>query len=605
LSGSSVSSRPAIAGRAAEQTSSRATSERRRWGNGQALLVQSIYVRSALSELPRCGGQFLEPKTAFAYLAVFIRCGVNMNHSRLPRIGAQVAFVVLFGLSLFAQRRTTKAGPADPVFLKKGEYLARAGDCEACHTAPGGKPFAGGHYLDSQYGGFFVPNITPDKATGIRDWRDDDFCRAMHEGIGRGGDYLYPAFPFPWFTKVTREDVLAIRAYLFSLPPEHSPRKPEKIPFPLNVRESLLAWRTLFLKPGEYQPDPAKSDALNRGAYLVEGLGHCGECHNRSNILGGSDLSGLLEGGQIEGWYAPNIRSDGSEGVGQWTPEQLATFLKTGAAPGKDVVLGPMGETVRHSLSHLTDPDIEAIAAYLKSVPAESSYKPVASDAFRGPNALGASTYLTHCAFCHMPDGKGVVGAIPALQGNGAVTAKGPEDAIRVVLGGLPASAGLAPMPAVGAGMTDEEVAVAVDYARQSWGNAAPVSEGLGIVGDLRAKTRILLAANLPDGCPPVDDPGLAKAIEQFGVSAWLKTVKDGDPKAIAAVLQHLLPKAKALAPDAKGDDIVNALTAAYCPIVATGAKPQAAQAAALGNFSGLVYEQLKHGATANRADAR
>ena len=205
---------------------------------------------------------------------------------------------------------------ADDALIKKGEYLMRAGDCIACHTAPGGTPFAGGLYMPTPFGSISTPNITPDKDTGIGTWSDDQFYHAVHDGIGHKGEYLYPVFPFPWYTKVTRDDVMAIKAYLFSLKPEHAPRKPLQLAFPFSIRTALLTWRTAFFKAETFKPDPSASAQVNRGAYLVEGLGHCGECHNHNNVLGASDWSGKLEGGEIDGWYAPNITSNGKEGVG-------------------------------------------------------------------------------------------------------------------------------------------------------------------------------------------------------------------------------------------------------------------------------------------------
>ena len=205
----------------------------------------------------------------------------------------------------------------------------------------------GGLGMSTPFGTIFTPNITPDKATGIGNWTDDQFYRAVHQGIGHGGEYLYPVFPFPWFTKVTHDDVLAIKAYLFSLTPVNAPRKPLKFMFPFNIREALLTWRTAFFKPATFVPDKSKSDEVNRGAYLVEGLGHCGECHNHNNLLGASDWSGKLKGGQIDGWYAPNITSDGKEGVGQWSTDQIVAFLHDGAAPHGGIVLGPMKQDDR------------------------------------------------------------------------------------------------------------------------------------------------------------------------------------------------------------------------------------------------------------------
>lgn len=503
------------------------------------------------------------------------------------------AFKVAAGLMLWlaALQPVTAQPAAQAPDIQRGAYLATAGDCVSCHTAPGGKPFSGGLYMPTPFGQISTPNITPDKATGIGEWSDEDFYRALHEGVGRHDEYLYPVFPFPWFTKATREDVLAIKAYLFSLPPEHAERKPLKFGFPFNIRESLLVWRTAFFKPGTFAPDPNRSDEINRGAYLVEGLGHCGECHNHRNIFGASRWSGKLEGGEIEGWYAPNITSDGHQGIGAWSIDQIVTFLKTGAAPAVGVAVGPMQETIERSLRHLTDQDLQAIAAYLKSVTARETYKPGAVEGAKGD---GAQAYLSYCASCHQLDGRGVAGMIPALAGNGAVKAQGPENIIRVVLGGREASHGLGPMPAIGAGMTDREVADAVNYVRTAWGNDAPANAGGGLVGDLRAKTQTLMAGNLSGGCSTIANPNLAKAIDNSGARDMLK----GMPAAlILDRIDAILSKLKAGGSD---DDIVNALTTTYCTVALSGPMPPAERAAMLGNFSSLVYGQIKKGAQPN-----
>jgi mono/diheme cytochrome c family protein len=479
----------------------------------------------------------------------------------------------------------------DPQIIERGAYLAIAGDCMSCHTAPGGKAFAGGLYMPTPFGEISTPNITPDKLTGIGDWSDDEFYRAMHEGMGRHDEYLYPVFPFPWFTKAAHDDVTAIKAYLFSLAPENAPRKPLKLAFPFNIRASLTAWRTAFFKPETFAPDPERSAEINRGAYLVEGLGHCGECHNHDNIFGASNWSGRLEGGQIEGWYAPNITSDGHQGIGSWSIDQIVTFLKDGITPTAGVALGPMKETIDASLRHLSEQDLRAIATYLKSVTGRETYKPA------GPQTAtsdGAQIYLSYCASCHHVDGLGVPGIIPALSGNGAVKAQGPENAVRVVLGGVEASHGLAPMPAVGAGMSNQQVANVINYIRTSWGNGAPANTGAGLVGDLRGKTHTLLAGNPDGGCPTVE-PRLAKIIDESGARDQLKGMPPAD---MLDRIDAILPKVKASG--VADDDIVNAMTALYCSIAVSATASPAERAAMFGTFSGLVYGQIKSGAKPN-----
>ena len=482
------------------------------------------------------------------------------------------------------------ARAADADLVKRGEYLTIAGDCIACHTTPGGKRFAGGLYIDTPVGKLSTPNLTPDKETGIGNYSDDQFYRAIHEGIDAKGQYLYPALPFPWFTKVTRDDALAIKAYLFSLEPVHAPRKEIKIGFPFDVREGLLTWRTLFFKAGTFKPDPEATAEVNRGAYLVEGLGHCGACHNRSKLLGASNWSGKLQGGQIEGWYAPNITSDGKDGVGKWAKDAIVTYLKTGAGPGKNnVALGPMMEVVTESTSHLSDQDLNAIASYLKATAAKQTISEKQSSAGEPKEIASAHAYLSYCASCHQKDGKGISGAIPGLADNGSVTAKGPENVIRVVLGGLEAAHGLAPMPALGQTMTDQEVADAVNYVRSSWGNNAPADVGPGAVAALRDQSLTMLAMNRPDACVPVKNATLAKAIDGGDVKAKLQKM---DLANMLGTIDDILPPLKKTAPDANPDMIANALTATYCPIAMQ--LPAARKPQAMGDFATLVYGQAK-----------
>lgn len=504
------------------------------------------------------------------------------------RLSFTAAAVMGSLLSLAAVARAT----ADDSLIDKGRYLATAGDCVACHTAPGGKPFAGGLGMNTPFGVIYTPNLTPDKATGIGSWTDEQFYDALHNGKGHRGEYLYPVFPFPWYTKVAKEDVTAIRAYLGSLPAVDAPRKPLAFMFPFNIRTALLTWRTAFFKAETFKPDPAKSEQVNRGAYLVEGLGHCGECHNRHNVLGASNWSGKLKGGEIDGWYAPNITSEGKQGVGNWSEDEIVAFLRDGTAPGRGIVLGPMKQTIEDSLHYLTDADLHAIAAYLKSFTGQASYKPL--DANQVVQAsTGANAYLSNCSSCHGVDGKGIPNVIPGLADNGSVKAAGPQNVLRVIIGGLPAADGYAPMPAAGAELSDQEIADVANYVRSAFGNNAPANAEPGMVAKLRGTTNTIMSLSNANGCnPPQAETAIATAIDQAGLRAVLAGVTQAE---MLQQIDAVLPKIKASAPSASDDAVVNAMIEAYCPVVMADKEvPAGEKTQLIGSFGGLVYGQIK-----------
>jgi mono/diheme cytochrome c family protein len=517
--------------------------------------------------------------------------GVLRQLAKRARATTGLAAVLLLTLGGAAQA----AGDGD--LVKRGEYLVTAGDCVACHTNPGGEKFAGGLYMPTPVGKISTPNLTPDKETGIGTWTDDQFYAAIHDGVDNKGAYLYPVFPFPWYTKITKEDALAIKAYLFSLKPVHAPRKPIEIGFPFNIRTGLLTWRTLFFKEGTFKPDPKATAQVNRGAYLVEGLGHCGECHNKENLFGASNWSGRLQGGQISGWYAPDITSDGRDGVGRWKDDDIVQFLKTGARPNaKTVALGPMHEVIYDSTSKMSDEDLHAIAAYLKSTKPVQSVSNEASSKGENEPRVASAAYLSYCASCHQKNGEGIQGAIPGLAGNGAVTAKGPENVIRVVLGGLEASNGLSPMPALGQTMSDQEVADAVNYVRSTWGNHAPADVGPGAVSELRKDAQTMLAMNRPNPCAPYTDATIDKAIDSGDVKAKLEKM---DIANMLPTIDDILPEIKKGAPQANPDNVTNALIATYCPI-AKSKVPVERQSIAMGDFAVLTYGQAKKNGAQN-----
>ena len=384
-----------------------------------------------------------------------------------------------------AQQPAAQPTPAPQTLAQRGEYLARAGDCISCHTANGGAPFAGGYRLDTPFGALLAPNITPEPKTGIGLWSADQFYRALHAGVNRHGQDMYPAMPYDFYTRITREDSDAIYTYLRTLAPVVNAVNINQLRFPFNQRWSMAVWRELYFTEGTFKPDPGKSASWNRGAYLVEGLGHCSSCHSPRNALGGIEKDKAYTGASIDGWFALNLSSNLHTGLGSWSAADIATYLKTGAVPGKTTALGPMAEVVRNSTSHLTDADLAAMAEYLKSIPPNSSLrtgKPVPDPA----RAQAATLYMDHCGACHQAGGRGMPGVFPPLAGNPVVIAPDAANIVKVVLGGVPAQGKYIPMPGFASLLSDQQVADLANYIRTSWGNQAVADVSAAAVAKLR-----------------------------------------------------------------------------------------------------------------------
>ena len=404
------------------------------------------------------------------------------------RIAIAAAVVVLLAVAAFAVLRpraplpTPSAKAANPTteILNRGEYLARAGDCIACHTVPNKPQFAGGRAMPTPFGNLYVPNITPDDETGIGKWSADDFYRMMHTGVSREGTLLYPAMPFASYTKVTRGDSDAIYAYLMSVTPVRQQNRPHELRFPFNKRELLIGWRTLYFNEGEYVPDPKQSAQWNRGAYLVQGLGHCSMCHTAVNALGGTSESREFEGGMIpnQNWYAPSLTSNREAGLGDWSIKDIVDLLQVGVS-NRATVYGPMAEVVYNSLQYLTDEDAEAMAVYLKSLPQrDSEPRPTSQARLVSPGVMetGRKLYERQCAACHHSEGKGHPPQFPPLAGNPSITMATPVNPIRMVLnGGYPPGTRKGPrppgMPPYAHILSDAEVAAVVTYIRVAWDN--------------------------------------------------------------------------------------------------------------------------------------
>ena len=364
----------------------------------------------------------------------------------------------------------------------RGAYLARVGNCMTCHTDRGGAAYAGGRAIETPFGTVYSSNLTPDVQTGIGGWSSDQFWRALHNGRSRDGRLLYPAFPYPNYTMVRRDDSDAIFAFLRSQAAVRQPNKLHGLRWPFNTQAALAVWRALYFTPGPYAPDPARSAQWNRGAYLVNGLGHCSACHTRRNALGASadmlDLSGGLI--PMQNWYAPALNSSAEAGVSEWPVEHVVRMLQTGIAP-RGGVLGPMAEVVLSSTQYWSEPDLRAMAVFLQALPQTARPPPKdAGAAMPSVAERGASIYEHQCSQCHGDQGQGVSGAYPALAGNRAVLMHEPANLVQIVLNGgfAPATAGNPRpfgMPPYVLILSDADVAAVLTHLRTSWGNRAPL----------------------------------------------------------------------------------------------------------------------------------
>ncbi|MHB8528138.1 MAG: c-type cytochrome [Caulobacteraceae bacterium] len=400
----------------------------------------------------------------------------------------------LAGLGLRASRdqgggATAAPVPASAALIARGQYLTRAADCAACHTVPGGKPFAGGYPFKLPFGAMYSTNITADRQTGIGDWTDEDFVRALHEGVAKGGEHLYPAFPYTAYTGLSRDDAVAIKAYLFSLPAVHAPAKPNNFPFPFNQRWAIIFWNLVFLRDQRFEPAPALTPQQNRGAYLATALGHCGECHTPRNFAFALEGDRQFAGAVLQGWHAWNITSDHRSGVGGWSDQQLADYLNTGRADGHGSAGGPMGEAVENSLQYLTADDTAALVAYLRTVrarkgdqgllvnaspgpmAASSAWGPGPAD---GPDGAGKRIFEGACASCHQWNGQGQQTDYAALAGGQAVNDPQGVNLTQMLLhgGALRTGRGTAYMPAFGA-YSDQDLAAVANYVIGHFGGRA------------------------------------------------------------------------------------------------------------------------------------
>jgi mono/diheme cytochrome c family protein len=413
----------------------------------------------------------------------------------LKRIVISVAAVGVLGLLGFVALAWRPAiAPIDPPakagfspeLIAKGEVLAGAGYCAVCHTRQGGQLFAGGYAMPTPFGTIYSTNITPEPETGIGRWSLEAFTRAMHEGISRDGSHLFPAFPYDHFTKVWDDDVKALYAYLMTRPPVRTPALANTIPFPLNIRAFQEGWKILFFRSGRYQPDMSKSAEWNRGAYLAEGLSHCGACHTPRNLLGAEKVKDAYAGAEIDGWIAPAL-TDANPSPVPWTQSELFSYLRRGVSPLHGASAGPMSPVIHTGLAAVPDADIQAQALYFADIDHAAARMAVTDAAVRKALAtshLGtgqeydpdARLYAAACVACHYNAGPTPLPARPELALSSALTLSEPTNFILVVLDGIgirDGGAGLV-MPGYAAALTDADIARLAAYLRRTRTDSPP-----------------------------------------------------------------------------------------------------------------------------------
>ena len=392
--------------------------------------------------------------------------------------------------------------------LERGRYLAAAGDCQGCHTTAGGAAYAGGRPLETPFGTVLSANLTPD-ASGLKGWNADQFYRAMHEGVAANGEHLYPAFPYNYFTDMPRADTDALFAYLQSLPPVVNRPDRNKLPFPFNIRALVSVWNLLYLDKTTFAADPTHNEQWNRGAYLVEGPGHCAACHTPKTILGGPQKGHDFHGGAFGSWFAPDLTPNGRSGLGGWTRDETVTFLKTGRNPHASAT-GEMGLVVQDSTSRLADDDLQAIAAYLADRAASPTVSMTPPDTAQ--LKAGEAIFVDECSACHLMRAQGQTLAFPPLARSANVQQADPTTALHIILAGAQAAPTQAAptaftMPSFAWKLDDKQIAAVATFVRNEWGNAAPAVSAEQ-VAKLRGKLAFDAHATQQSKPTPLSKPG-------------------------------------------------------------------------------------------------
>ena len=489
---------------------------------------------------------------------------------------------------LFAPDRNVSANTDadDPALVERGAYLALAADCTGCHTAEGGEPFAGGRPIESPLGTLYTSNITTDPEHGIGDWTQEDFKRALRLGINHDGEYIYPAMPYVAFTKITDEDIAALWAWQRSLEPSDNEPPENEMTFPANIRTGLGVWQAVEFEAGRFEPDEERDEEYNRGAYLVEALGHCSSCHTPRTALFAQDEDRRYTGAEIHGWYAPAIGPGKMSEIADWSVDELADFLYTGETSDNQKAAGMMARVVHESLSQMEKSDVYAMARYLKEMPVANEEVETEEVAALSPEEeeAGRSLYAGNCLGCHQSDGLGIEQGVPSLVGASSVVGREPNTLIMIILEGHQVDETWAAMPSFANDLSSRDIALVANYVRTAWGNDGTPDVTFEKVNELRE------LAEIPEGaeratvnCPVLSgdvlEPALEITQEQF------EAARNNSARVAELVEGYREERADSPLPE-----VVNALSAAYCRYVSTeGDLSAAEQQMRIAAFAGQV----------------
>ena len=476
------------------------------------------------------------------------------------RADAAVVGAVVFS----ASAASAAMQPTDPsqAGIETGRYLAAAAHCSACHTSRADRPFAGNVAIPSKFGTMYSSNITPDRATGIGDWSEAEFTSALRQGRGRHGEYLYPSMPYTDFTKISDADAHALWLYFRSVAPIAEKQKPNAMKFPFNVRPGIAAWQAVYFRPGRFVPDATQSQAWNRGAYLVQGLGHCGACHTPKNFAMADKKDQALQGAATgDFWFAPDIGGGRFSGINDWSVDQVVAYLRTGHNDKNVAAVGPMLQTIAKGTSELSAGDLQAIALYLKN---QTTTEPVHDASPRTLSAdrrtAGEAIYVSNCATCHGESGRGVDGIAPALAGNSAVTSAGPENAMHAVLSGFAPSGRWGAMPSFAETLDTQQIADVSNYIRVAWGGQAPANATTSAVNRMRHRVEI--------GDPRIQAALVCPNVPTTAIDAETRTRVDAlakKPDGADVPAAQLVRDYRKRHPDVERGEVVNVLSGAYC----------------------------------------